>query len=147
MRPSVIAELGAVWYIADLSQRAVVFVSPLVRHIPLVLFICFSRSVFIQQLSPSQCDTEQEGGEGQVVPAHSVSALLGLPRVAVAHSCAHPAAVSALPLQPLLSAYLEMNQIMTMPVDSGWNFVPFSIAGDYWSPSIPVSEQFHPGGC
>lgn len=68
MRPSVIAELGAVWYIADLSQRAVVFVFPLVRHILLVLFICFSQSVFIQQLSPSQCDTEQEGGEGQVVP-------------------------------------------------------------------------------
>lgn len=69
MRPSVIAELGALWHIADLSQCAVVFASPLVSCILLVLFICFSQGVFIQQLSPRQCDREQEGGQGHVVPA------------------------------------------------------------------------------
>lgn len=62
------------------------------------------------------------------------------------HCCAHPAAVSAL-LHPLLSACLERNKIMAMPVVSGWNFVPFSIAGVYWSLPALLVRRFIPGGC
>lgn len=111
-------------------------------HILLLLFICFSQSVFIQQLSPRQCDREQEGGEGHVVPVPPRVCTAGAAQGACGPFLCPWCCCSCTPTAAPLSACLEMSKTMTMPVGSGWKFVPFS-----WSLSSPVTEEFHPGGC
>lgn len=109
------------------------------------LNLFLSESVFIQQLSPSPCDMEQEGGEGHILPdlfsaSVAVTAQGNYGPFLCPPCCCCSDSHCRLCCLPAWRLIKSWQCLLTV---AGILF-PFSAAGDYWSSSSAGSEQFHP---